>query len=347
MNAMELLIDKSNLMMPMLSADKTAAMQQMAARLTGENYDTHILAISETFAAEAAAHINAAQRPVIVAGYTAVLALAGGALSRLAEDIRIPVIYTDKAKGVIPCDHRYAVCTLGASEECQQLIDSADFILALDTQEQLWELRASCPILYLASVDEPQTCTLSDALCRIRSLCREKSVPNSAMHTGEELFRREMAFGRDLSFPMCPEKVLFDIRYALALDDILVTDAGAAESWVMGYYDCYQPDTCLFTRSAGTAVMGAVSAKLAKPDHHVLAITDETGLSRSDFEYMQQLHAPVVVLALHAPEQKLCADVADLGVAVTSIRSAAQLIPALQFALRSERPCVIDCPAQI
>lgn len=342
MSTMEFLVEKRNQVMPVLSEEKASVMEQMASRLTCASYDKDILCISEGFAAMAAAHINSAQRPVIVVGYTTVRAMAGDALSRLAEDIRIPVVYTDKAKGIIPCDHRYAVCTLGASAESQQLIDSADFILALDTVDQLWELHASCPVLYLESSNEENTCTLFDTLCRIRSLCQQKSMPNSAVRTGKELFRRDMAFGRNLSFPMCPEKVMFDVRYALALDDILVTDAGAAESWVMSHYDCYQPETCLFTRSSGTAVIGAVSAKLAKPGCRVMAITDGEGLCRSDFEAMQQLHAPVVVLVLHKLEQ--VPDFSDLGVAVTSISGAAQLIPALQGALRSGRPCIIDCP---
>lgn len=348
MSAVELSIQTTNQVSSTISQEKSAVMEQITARLTGKTYNNQLVSVSERFAATAAAHINAAQRPVIVAGYTAVRALAGNALARLAEDVRIPVIYTDKAKGVIPCDHRYAVCTLGACTECQKLIDSADFILALDTADQLWELHASCPVLYLESAVEEHTCTLSDALCRIRNLCHEKSVPNVAVHTSEEIFRREMAFGRNLSFPMYPEKILFDVRYALALNDILITDAGAAESWVSGYYDCYQPDTCLFTRSAGTAVIGAVSAKLAKRGRHVLAITDENGLCRNDFESMQQLNAPVIVLVVHTPDHPVNTKIVNgLGITVTSIHSAAQLIPALQYALHSGRSCIIDCPAQI
>lgn len=345
MSMMELWMNKSNQTLPALSAEQTAVMEQLASRLTGASYDRNLFSLSVRFSAEAAAHINAAQHPVIVAGYSSVRAQAGDALSRLAEDVHIPVIYTDKAKGIIPCDHRYAVCTLGASEECQKLIDSADFILALDTAAELWELHASCPVMYLENTQEETSCTLVEALGRIRSLCHQKSFPNTAVHTGEELFRRDMAFGRNLAFPMCPEKVLFDVRYCLALDDILITDASAAEDHVMSYYDCYQPETCLFTRSHGTAVIGAAAAKLAKPDKHVLAVTDPAGLSRSDFDMMQQLNAPAAVLVLYRPEQT--PELSGFGVPVLFVSSAVQLIPSLQRALRSDRPCIISCPANI
>ncbi|MGM9629865.1 hypothetical protein [Butyricicoccus sp.] len=345
MSIMDLWMNKSNQTLPALSAEQTAVMEQLASRLTGASYDKNLFSLSVQFAADAAAHINAAHRPVIVAGYSSVRAQAGDALSRLAEDMHIPVIYTDKAKGIIPCDRRYAVCTLGASEECQKLIDSADFILALDTAAELWELHASCPVMYLENAREGTACTLAEALNRIRSLCHQKSMRNTAVRTGKELFQRDMAFGRNLSFPMCPEKVLFDVRYCLALDDILITDAGAAENWVMGYYDCYQPDTCLFTRSHGTAVIGAAAAKLAKPDKHVLAITDPDGLKRSDFDAMQQLHAPAAVLVLHRPGQ--VPDLSDFGVPVLTVSSAIQLIPLLQRALRADHPCIISCPAKI
>ena len=97
-------MNKSNQTLPALSAEQTAVMEQLASRLTGASYDKNLFSLSVQFAADAAAHINAAHRPVIVAGYSSVRAQAGDALSRLAEAMHIPVIYTDKAKGITPGD---------------------------------------------------------------------------------------------------------------------------------------------------------------------------------------------------------------------------------------------------
>ena len=62
MSIMDLWMNKSNQTLPALSAEQTAVMEQLASRLTGASYDKNLFSLSVQFAADAAAHINAAHR---------------------------------------------------------------------------------------------------------------------------------------------------------------------------------------------------------------------------------------------------------------------------------------------
>src|SRR5438046_2054107 len=68
--------------------------------------------------ARAADIINAAQRPLILAGNGVIRGRASVELTRLAEHAQIPVVTTFMAKGAIPADHPLARTTVGlASDE--------------------------------------------------------------------------------------------------------------------------------------------------------------------------------------------------------------------------------------
>jgi acetolactate synthase-1/2/3 large subunit len=105
----------------------------------------------------------------------------------------------------------------------------------------------------------------------------------------------------DQSFPMKPQKVLWDVREALGPDDILLSDVGAHKMWISRYYQCDTANTCLISNgfcSMGFALPGGMGAKIAEPDRKVLAICGDAGflMNVQDLETMVRRKLPVVIM---------------------------------------------------
>lgn len=344
MSPVELFIQNDCPVFPVLSSQKRTVMEQISAQLAGGIPWSHPPLIPKAFTAVMADSLRTARHPLLIIDYTEISAFAREAVCHFSEELRIPVLCTAAAKGIIPCDHRYAIGTLGSTPEFQTLIDSSDLILVLGGSEHTRTLHAACPVLSLDVTQNSSSDFLPDMLHQLCILCRPKMPPLFAIRIKKAHFQRQMAEGCNMSFPMLPEKIMFDVRYVLALNDILVADP-LAEAWAAAYFDCYQPNTCLFTHAHGTAVIGALSAKLSKPGRRVIAVVKSDSLCSADFDLIQQLHAPIVVLAVHDSEKPV-ATVPCPNALSTTICSASELIPRLQWALQSGQATVVHCPLQ-
>jgi acetolactate synthase-1/2/3 large subunit len=96
-----------------------------------------------------------------------------------------------------------------------------------------------------------------------------------------EIINNDFAMEKDdKSFPMKPQKVLWDIREILDSSDILLSDVGAHKMWVARYYQCDEPNTCLISNgfcTMGFAFPASMGAKFAFPDARVLAVCGDAG----------------------------------------------------------------------
>lgn len=89
---------------------------------------------------------------------------------------------------------------------------------------------------------------------------------------------------KDDSFPMKPQRILFDIRQALRDDDILISDVGAHKMWVARQYPTYLPKTCFISNgfcSMGIAMPSAFTAKRLHPEKNVIALCGDGGFIMS------------------------------------------------------------------
>ena len=115
----------------------------------------------------------------------------------------------------------------------------------------------------------------------------------------------ELEQGRqDSSFPLKPQRILADLRSALADDDIVLSDVGAHKLWLARLFPCRQPNTCIISNgfaSMGMAVPGAVAAKLAYPNRRVVVVTGDGGflMNSQELETAARLETPFVVLVFN------------------------------------------------
>jgi acetolactate synthase-1/2/3 large subunit len=75
-----------------------------------------------------------------------------------------------------------------------------------------------------------------------------------------------------------PQKLLHDLREALAPDDIVLSGVGAHKMWIGRHYHCHEPNTCLIPNgfcSMGQPLPGLIGAKLARPESRCVAVTGD------------------------------------------------------------------------
>lgn len=252
----------------------------------------------------AAAAIFKAKRPVILAGSQAIRSECSDSLTKFAESLKIPVINTMMAKGIIPCDNKYSMMTIGIPQKdyVNQLIEEADTVIAVgydlvEFSPAKWNKQNNHTIIHIsnrpAHINKSYQCTvqvvgdISDSLRRVNMRVNREQEPTWAFKIKEEFWKLQEKYITDNSFPLKPQRILFDIRKVMGDDDILISDVGAHKMWIGRLYECYQPNTCIISNgfaSMGISVPGAFAAKLIYPDKKILAVTGDGGFMMNSQE---------------------------------------------------------------
>jgi len=192
-------------------------------------------------------------------------------------------------------------------------------------------------------------------------------LSNSAMATSD-------------AFPMMPERILADVRAALPRDAIITTDVGWNKNGVGQQFPVYTPGTVL--TPGGFATMGfgppaAIGAKIACPGKVVLSLVGDGGFGQNPAALATAVERNLAVIWLvmnnnaygtigglqmaaygltHGTlfpaadggwedQKPNYADIARAyGCEGERLACAADLAPALQRALKSGRPYVLDVP---
>ena len=188
---------------------------------------------------------------------------------------------------------------------------------------------------------------------------------------------REMA--ESTAFPMMPERILADTRRALPDDAIITTDVGWNKNGVGQQFDILTPGSIL--TPGGFATMGfgppaAIGAKLAAPDRVVISLVGDGGFGQnpSMLATAVELDLGIVWLVmnnnafgtiaglqkahygltygttfpgsagnpLYGPDYASIAQ--GYGAQGVRINAAEELLPALEAAIASGKPTVLDVP---
>ncbi len=267
---------------------------------------------------KAAGLIFQAEHPVILAGHSAVRAHAAEALTKFAEQLKIPVINTMMAKGIIPMDNRYSMGTMGIPQRDFQnvMLDNSDLVIAVgydivEFSPSKWNRTQNHKIIHLDvrsahihSLYQPQVQVvgdISDSLEKIAVRCHRENEPELFFRLKELMLEDYSAVESDDGFPIKPQRVLHDIRQVLGQEDILISDVGAHKMWIGRQYNCYHPNTCIISNgfaSMGISVPGAIAAKLIYPEKKVLAVSGDGGfmMNCQEMETALRIGVPIVVM---------------------------------------------------
>jgi acetolactate synthase I/II/III large subunit len=335
----------------------------------------------------AAEIISSAENPIILAGNGVVRAQASEALAHFSETLGIPVANTFMAKGVIPFRHPMALGSVGlqSNDYANCGFANADVIICIgydmvEYHPYLWHPSRDRTIIHIdathAEVDAYYSVVLGVignikySLNRITAL----STPhkNKTMRTLRNSLIEEMNQHRDDDeFPVKPQKIIWDLRTAMDLEDIVICDVGAHKMWMSRMFRCEYPNTCIISNgfaSMGIAVPGAIAAKLANPERKVVAVTGDAGflMNSQEIETAMRLNIAIVILVWNDASYGLIEwkqqnqfgrssnvkftnpdfvqYAQSFGAVGVKIEQTEQLMPALRDALARDTVTIIDCP---
>jgi len=266
---------------------------------------------------QAAQAISQARHPLILAGNGVVRARAWTQLAEFADRLNIPVANTFMAKGIIPFGHRCALGSAGlqANDYIACGFKSADVIICIgydlvEYHPYLWHPTRDRSIVHIdhspPEVDAHYPVAVGvkgdirHSLKRIAAL----ASPHQGCHMRplrERLIAEMNQHRDDTEFPVKPQKIIWDLRTALGLDDIVVCDVGAHKMWMARMFRCEHPNTCIISNgfaSMGIAVPGAIAAKLVHPERKVVAVTGDAGfmMNSQEIETAMRCRTPFVIL---------------------------------------------------
>ncbi|MGM0595238.1 MAG: acetolactate synthase large subunit [Pseudomonadota bacterium] len=335
----------------------------------------------------AAAAISDAKQPMILAGNGVIRSKAWQQLADFAEKLNIPVANTFMAKGVMPFKHPLTLGSAGlqAKDYIHCGFESADMIICVgydlvEYHPHLWHPSRDRAIIHIdtmpAEVDAYYTVKVGVVGDIKHSLIRigELATPHTGhrMRSLREALIKEMnANSTDDGFPIKPQKIIWDLRTAMELEDVAICDVGAHKMWMARMFRCEVPNTCIISNgfaSMGIALPGAIAAKLALPDRNIVAVTGDAGflMNIQELETAVRLQVPLVVLVWNDcgyglikwkqmnqfgrvshvdfgnPDFVKLAE--SFGAEGVRVESAGELLPTLRAALSSDRVTIIDCP---
>jgi acetolactate synthase-1/2/3 large subunit len=278
-----------------------------------------------------AALIAASERPLVLAGNGVLRRNASEALRALARGLHVPVAATFMGKGAVDDRSHLSLMAVGLQARDHVLtgFDRADLVICVgyDLVEYAparWNPDGTKRIIHIdtqpAEVDtayQPQAELIGDidgTLRRLLDAVLPRGVGGrdaSARHASKEILvnadlRSSLladlsACEADQGFPIKPQRGLYDLRRALAPDDIVVSDVGAHKVWVARLYQAYEPNTVIISNgfaAMGISVPGAIAAKLVHPDRKVVALCGDGGflMNSQELETAKRIGADIVVV---------------------------------------------------
>ena len=336
---------------------------------------------------QAADIISQAKYPLVMAGNGVVRARADDALVAFAEKLNIPVATTFMAKGSMPFSHDLSLGTVGlqAQDYVACGFDRADVVICvgydmIEYHPHLWNKKNDNKIIHIdmspAEVDEHymlECGVVGDIGAALNSIASEATPKpaSQAQNLRETIVDELTLHENDSSFPLVPQRIVLDLRKALAPDDIVVSDVGAHKMWMARMYQAERPNTCIISNgfaSMGIGVPGAIAAKLAYPDRTALTVTGDAGFLMNSQEIETALRIGVSIVILVWNDSKyglikwhqdrrfgrdtqiefnnpdLVKYAESFGAKGYRVESADDLLPTIKQAVADDTVVLIDCP---
>jgi len=273
-----------------------------------------------------------AKMPIILVGNGCARGNASLLMRKFVERTGICSLNTFMAKGIISDRSKRHLQTIGIKEADHALIamKEADLVIAIgydlvEYSPKNWNGDLKKKIIHIdftsAEVDTYYTPTIeiaADIGHTIDAILDEldkqqsenppmqgfahKKIPDLFVKIKNEVVWRSVEkFKDDLSYPIKPEKLVFDVRNALDENDIVISDVGAHKLWIAKVYNTYTPNTCIIPNgfcSMGFALPGAISAQLVKPKQKVVAMCGDGGflMNIQELETAVRLQLPIIII---------------------------------------------------
>ncbi|PKO37695.1 MAG: acetolactate synthase, large subunit, biosynthetic type [Betaproteobacteria bacterium HGW-Betaproteobacteria-6] len=252
-------------------------------------------AAEPTLIEQAAAMINAAERPILYLGGGVIHSGAAAAAIELAEKAGLPTVMTLMALGAMPVDHPLALGMLGmhAARYTNLALDECDLLIAVGARfddRATGKVAAFCPqakIIHIdidpAELDKIKTAHVGIAADIGEAL--SQLLPAVFQNSRKSWVDRSNALKAEFPFdlhstdnPRSHFGLIQSVAACLDDDAIIATDVGQHQMWVAQAYPLRRPRQWLTSGGLGTMGFGvpaAIGAALAERGRTVICFTGD------------------------------------------------------------------------
>src|SRR3954447_3464915 len=247
--------------------------------------------------------LEAAQRPVLVAGGGVRASQAGGQLVALAEKLSIPVATSLNGKDSIPGTHLLSVGVVGtySRESANRVVQQADLVCyvgsgtggmtthfcavpkigtrAIQIDVEPTALGRNYPLAAAVLGDARVTLARMVELADASTAGSRKSWVETARGICAQWRDKYGPMLDSDAVPVRPERICAELSRGVPDDAIVVVDTGHAGIWMGGMFDLRTPQQS-YIRSAGHlgwAFPAGLRAKCAQPNRPVIVFTGDAG----------------------------------------------------------------------
>ncbi len=264
----------------------------------------------------AAAAINNARNPVILAGWGAYTE--GRTIRVIAEKIKAPVLTTFRAKGIIPEDDPYVMGILGnvGFPQARALVNEADLIITFGVGfSKFTNVPEDKPFVQVdidpiklgknqQSVGLWGNCSLVISGLLPLVLEREDGGLKKRLAAMKQEWDRQRDREADsTAVPLRPPFIMKVLSDVIPVDAVISLDVGENQWWFGRNFRMQQQRFAMsgYLATMGSGLPGAIAAKIAYPDKTVFCITGDGGFSMamSDFVTAMKYDLPMVVIVLN------------------------------------------------
>jgi len=267
---------------------------------------------------QAAELILQSERPVIVAGNGAVQSGASQELREFIELLGIPFLTTPGGRGILSEEHPLALglCGLYRTKVGKAVYSSADLLITIGSrnesfQTHQWQdfpqgakfIQIDISPFEIGRNWIPDVGIVGDAKLVLRQLTEaigEKAKPQAnfqELPRVREIIKAKQEFEREVAAeclvedtPIPAKRVVYELSQVFGKDTILVSENGAQDCWsyCFPYYKVQDGSQCVPVAEQtcmGMGVVGAIAAKLTRPEKKVVCVTGDGAFQM----YMKEL----------------------------------------------------------
>ena len=345
--------------------------------------------VEEKAVLQAVEAISRAKHPLLLIGAGANRKTTCNMLSQFIDKTGIPFFSTQMGKGVVDERHPHFLgnAALSSGDFLHRAIESADLIINVghDVVEKppFFMKHDGFKVLHVnfssATVDTvyfPQLEMVGDIANSIWQLKERLSRQpiwdfTRFMQIKEHVEAHLKLCADSPAFPICPSRLVADVRKVMPSDGIIALDNGVYKIWFARNYKAHQPNTVLLDNalaSMGAGLPSAMAARIVYPDRRVMAICGDGGfmMNSQELETAIRLKMNLVVLILRDDAYGMIkwkqADMGfeDFGLDYGNpdfvkyaqsyganghrVESAGALLPLMELCHASSGVHVIDCP---